>query len=102
MNKRLSYLTQLIESGKADAFAHYALALEYKKEGQLSEAAATFDQLCATFPDYLPQYLIAGQMHLDGDNPELARTWLEKGLILAKKTGDSKAAGEIEAALSLC
>ncbi len=102
MNKRLSFLQELVNNNKADAFAHYALAMEYKKEGQLKEAVGTFDRLHATFPDYLPQYLMAGQMHLDNDQPDVARTWLEKGLALAQKTGDGKTAGEIEAALALC
>jgi predicted Zn-dependent protease len=102
MNKRLTYLKQLIDSGKADAFAHYAFAMEYKKEGQIAEAAQAFEQLNQTFPDYVPQYLMAGQMHLDHNQPELARSWLSRGLLVAKQAGDGKAAGEIEAALALC
>lgn len=102
MNKRLIYLTDLIQSGKADAFAHYALAMEYKKEGQIAEAGAAFDRLTVAFPDYLPQYLMAGQMYLDNDQLPLAQLWLSRGLKLAQATGDGKTAAEIEAALALC
>ena len=102
MNKRLAYLKDLIESGKADAFSHYALAMEYKKEGQLDQAGAAFDALREAYPDYLPQYLMAGQMYLDSDRLELAQDWLSRGLSLARATGDGKTAAEIEAALALC
>jgi tetratricopeptide (TPR) repeat protein len=102
MNKRLTFLHQLIQDGKADAFAHYALAMEYKKEGQIAEATLAFDQLQAAFPDYQPQYLIAGQMFIDQNELDLAKKWLTKGLTLAQTSGDGKAAGEIQAALALC
>jgi len=101
-NKRLAFLTQLVQSGKADAFAHYALAMEYKKEGNIPQAHEAFEQLHATFPEYLPQYLMAGQMHLDHQQVEMAKSWLSRGLALAQKVGDSKTAAEIEAALAQC
>lgn len=102
MNKRLTYLTQLIDSGKADAFAHYALAMEYKKAGNVAEAGRAFTLLRDKFPDYVPQYLMAGQMYLDDKQLELASDWLSRGVVVAEKMGDSKAAGEIQAALALC
>lgn len=102
MNKRLTYLKQLIETGKADAFAHYALAMEYKKDGSIAEAGATFEALRDKFPDYVPQYLMAGQMYLDANQQDLAKDWLTRGIFVAEKMGDAKAAGEIQAALALC
>jgi len=102
MNKRLTYLQQLIDSGKADAFAHYAFAMEHKKEGAIPAAGAAFEALRDKFPDYVPQYLMAGQMYLDDNQKGLAADWLKRGLVVAEKMGDGKAVGEIEAALALC
>lgn len=102
MNKRLTYLKQLIDSGKADAFAYYALAMEHKKEGSIAEAGAAFEALRDKFPNYVPQYLMAGQMYLDAHQQSLAADWLSRGLVVAEKMGDSKAVGEIQAALALC
>lgn len=100
MNKRTAYLKQLINEGKADSFARYAYALELKKEGDVDDALAAFESLRSNDPNYLPQYLIAGQMLLDCDRVEEAKAWLEPGLQIAKAQGDGKAAGEIEAALA--
>lgn len=102
MNKRLLMLEKMVESGKADSFARYALALEYKKEGQLERAVATFDDLRAADPNYVPQYLMAGQMLIDAGKKTEARGWLEAGLEIARALGNSHAAGEIESALSDC
>lgn len=100
MNKRIAYLKQLIADGKADSFARYAYALELKKEGTVDEALAAFESLRSADPQYLPQYLIAGQMLLDCDRVDEAKAWLEPGLQVAQSQGDGKAVGEIEAALA--
>lgn len=102
MNKRLLLLEKMVESGQADSFARYALALEYKKEGQLGQAVAAFGDLRAADPNYLPQYLMAGQMLIDAGKKDEARDWLEAGLEIARAVGNSQAAGEIESALSDC
>ncbi len=102
MNKRLGFLENLVSSGKADDFARYCLAMEYKKEGRIEDAAQAFEQLRDISPNYVPQYLMAGQMFIDAKNTVQARVWLEAGLIVAQQVGDSKAAGEIESALADC
>lgn len=102
MNKRLIVLKKMVESGQADSFARYALALELKKEGLLEESLEAFQALRDADPNYLPQYLMAGQMLIDAGRQTDARTWLEPGLALAQRLGDGKAAGEIQSALSDC
>ncbi|HLV65396.1 MAG TPA: tetratricopeptide repeat protein [Polyangiaceae bacterium] len=99
MNKRLAALIQMTRAGTQDPFAWYALALEYKKEGQLEDALATFTTLRERSPDYLPMYLMAGQMLLEAERREAAREWLEAGIALARTKGDGKTLSELEAAL---
>ncbi len=101
MNKRLEMLEKLVAAGQADSFGRYALAMEYRKEQRVAEALAVFEALRKADPDYLPMYLMAGQLLIDASRPADARPWLEQGLALAKRKGDGKAAGEIEAALAL-
>lgn len=95
-------LKKMVESGAADSFAHYALAMEFKKADMFDDALETFAQLREKEPEYLPQYLMAGQMLIDLDREDEARPWLEAGLAVAQSKGDGKTAGEIEAALALC
>jgi tetratricopeptide (TPR) repeat protein len=95
MNKRLTMLQNLEASGKADSFALYALAMEYRKEGLSTEALSTFGKLRERDPDYLPMYLMAGQMLVDGGENEKARAWVEAGIDLAAKKGDGKTRSEL-------
>ncbi len=100
--KRLTYLEQVVQSGAAEAFARYALALEYRKAGRLEDAMGVFERLRAHEPEYLPMYLMAGQILLESGADERASTWLSQGLALARERGDAKAAGELEEALAGC
>ena len=102
MNKRLEMLEGLSRAGKADSFALYALAMEYRKEGRGEEALATFQTLRTKDADYLPMYLMAGQLLLEAERSSDARIWLEAGVALAIRKGDGKAKNELEAALSEC
>jgi tetratricopeptide (TPR) repeat protein len=98
----LQMLEQMTVSGQADAFGWYALALEYRRESRTEDALRTFEVLRRTHPDYLPMYLMAGQMLSDLGQDDAARPWLEQGITLARERGDGKALGELEALLSAC
>ena len=102
MTDRLAYLERLAETGKLDAFARYALAMEYRRAGRSEEALHVFADLREQDPSYLPMYLMAGQLLLQMQAFDEARTWLERGLKLARDKQDAKAASEIERALSEC
>ena len=100
MNKRLEMLEKLTSSGKADAFAWYGLAMEYRKLGRLEDALDAFETLRKSHSDYLPMYLMAGQLLLENQRPSEARSWLEQGITLARQRGDAKALAELEDALA--
>lgn len=100
MNKRLLMLQKLTSAPEADAFAWYALAMEYRKEDRAEEALSAFATLRMNSPDYLPMYLMAGQLLIQCDRREEARSWLEAGIELAKRQGDTKAVGELQAELA--
>lgn len=100
MNKRLEMLEKLTGSGTNDSFAWYGLALEYKKEKRFEDALRTFETLRARDPEYLPMYLMAGQLLIELRRFEPAREWLSAGIELARKKGDGKTLGELESALS--
>jgi predicted Zn-dependent protease len=99
-SKRLLFLEDLVAKGKADSFARYALALEYKGADRIDDALRAFEALRAADPAYVPQYLMCGTMLIDAGRGEDAKRWLDEGLLVARKAGDTKAAGEIGDALA--
>ena len=96
MNKRLAMLEQLTTSGKADSFAWYALALEYRSMGRIDDALRAFTSLREQDSDYVPAYQMAGSMLASEGRTEEARTWLEAGIVVARASGQDHARAEMQ------
>src|SRR5438105_3445699 len=94
--KRLAYLEKLTREGSKDPFHWYALANDYKGAERWDEALQTYTTLRTQHPDYVPAYLICGQMLAGRGRTDEAREWLEAGLSAAQKKGDSHALSEIQ------
>lgn len=99
MNKRLAMLEQMTASPAADAFAWYGLAMEYRKENRLDDALGAFQTLRSKFPDYLAQYLMAGQTLIQNNRAADAVEWLERGIEVAQLQANAKALSELTSAL---
>ncbi len=99
MNKRLAMLQSMVASGQADSFVWYALAIEYQNAQDLDQALATFAELRQRDPDYLPQYLIAGQLHSRLGRGHDAQDLFRAGIALAQRQGDARALSELQGAL---
>lgn len=98
-SKRLLFLETMTAQGKADSFAWYALALEYKGLGRIDDAFATFTKLREQDPGYVAQYLMCGTMLIDEGRRDEAREWLTTGIEKARAKGDGHALSELEGAL---
>jgi predicted Zn-dependent protease len=92
-------LESLAASGKADAFARYALGMEYRSAGRADDALRAFAALRRDEPSYVPVYLMAGQVLADAGRRDEAVEWLRAGVEAARAKGDAHALGEIEALL---
>jgi hypothetical protein len=101
MSKRLLFLENLIQSGKADAFARYAYALELKSLGRTEDALVAFAALRDAEPGYVPQYLMAGGVAQGIGRLEEARRWFDEGIARAQAAGDAHALSELRAARSV-
>lgn len=102
MSKRLAMLESIVASGQADPFAWYGLGMEYRREGRIADALETFGKLRALHPEYLPVYLMAGQVLLGEQRNAEARDWLQAGVELATAQNAEHALGELESALESC
>jgi predicted Zn-dependent protease len=100
MNKRLAMLEKLTASTTADSFAFYCLGMEYRKEGRVDEGLTAFTNLRTRDANYLPMYLMAGQMLREANRLAEAAAWLKQGIELASQKNDSKALGELESELA--
>lgn len=100
-SKRLEMLEKAIAAGSTDPFIHYARALELRGQGQLESALAALVEVEQRFPDYVPTYLMGGQVAQSLGLIDEARRFLEGGVALATRVRDEHARSELVQALEL-
>jgi hypothetical protein len=101
-SKRLEFLLKMTGAGgpgASDPFVLYGLAMEYRSLERTEEALAAFEKLRERSPDYVPMYLMCGQLLETMSRPAEARSWLEAGIDAAKAKGDTHASSELQSAL---
>lgn len=96
---RLAMLEQMVAAGSPDPFHHYARAMALRSLRRLDEAHAAFAEVLARFPEYVPSYLMAGQVAEERGDEDAARELFTRGLAAAKAASDGHALGELQAAL---
>ena len=64
-------------------------------------AQTYFNDLLTNHSDYLATYYSAGKYYESLDDFDQAEKLFEKGIVLAKQLGDTKAAGELQTALDM-
>ena len=94
------YLEKITREGSQDPMAWYALGMEYRSLQRWDEALQTFTTLRAQTPDYVPMYLMCGQMLTELSRTDEARGWLEAGIATARAKRETHALGELESALA--
>jgi predicted Zn-dependent protease len=96
---RIDTIKKIVAQSPKDPFPRYGLAMEYKNAGMADEAHATFAELEAQHPDYVPQYLMHANLLTSVQKLDEARGVLERGIAAAQKKGDQHALSELRGAL---
>ena len=92
---------QPIPDEPGDPFLHYAMAMEHVSLGDHEAAAATFQDLMTSTPDYVPTYLMLAQTLQKLARDDEAVGVLRAGVGVAEKAGDLHAAGELQGMLAI-
>ena len=95
---RLANLLTMMRDSPDDPFLLFALALEYKSQGNLAESKGYFERLVNKFSDYVPTYYQYAKMEEENGNPEQAGRLYDAGIVKAKAVGDAKTARELQQA----
>jgi tetratricopeptide (TPR) repeat protein len=97
--ERVATLKQILDANPNDAFARYALGLEYSNAGETDAALAEFQRLLASNPDYTNGYFMAAQTLVRADRVAEARSLLQQGVECARRTRNQHAMSEMEGML---
>lgn len=101
MADRIETLKSLIAQDPKNSRMRYMLANEYVNHGHTREAIGEFDALIELDPDYVPGYFQAGRAAETSGLVDAARAYYQRGIATARRTGDTHALSEIQAALDL-
>jgi len=97
---RRQMLEEFVGKKPDDAFSRYGLAMECMNSGDASAAGEHFRALLARNADYIPAYLMYGQLLARESRPAEAKQVLSTGIEAASKKGDQHARSEMESLLS--
>jgi thioredoxin-like negative regulator of GroEL len=97
---RRQMLEEFLAKKPDDAFSRYGLALECMNNGDPSAADTHFSALLERHADYIPAYLMYGQLLARESRTAEAKQILSNGIAAAAKKGDRHASSEMEALLN--
>src|SRR5580704_13407542 len=96
---RVAALKEILQTNPDDAFARYALGLEYSGSGETDAALAEFQRLLGAHPDYTNGYFMAAQTLARAERKDEAKSMLRQGMECAGRTHNQHALTEMEAML---
>jgi hypothetical protein len=97
---RRQLLEEFVAQKPDDAFSRYGLAMECMNSGDPSAADVHFRALIERNADYIPSYLMYGQLLARESRNDEARQILCNGMAAAAKKGDDHARSEMETLLN--
>ena len=97
---RRQMLEEFVAKMPEDAFSRYGLAMECVNSGDAAAADEHFRALLARNSDYIPAYLMYGQLLARESRADEAKQVLSNGIEAASKKGDQHARSEMESLLA--
>lgn len=96
---RLKALLEFHRDDPNDPFTRFAIAQEYRKLGNASQAVAFFEGLVNDHPDYVGTYYHLGKLYQQLGRSEDALTTFQTGIDKATAMNDVHARAELQSAL---
>ena len=97
---RRQMLEEFVSKKPDDAYSLYGLAMECMNTGDTTAADTHFRALLERNADYIPAYLMYGQLLARESRATEARQILSSGIAAAAKKGEQHARSEMEALLN--
>lgn len=95
---RIEKLKEYLKANDKDSFLQHALALEYIKIGNDTDAERLFNEILEREPGYIGSYYHLGKLLERVGQTEKAIDIYAKGMVEAKRAGDNHAYNELQGA----
>jgi tetratricopeptide (TPR) repeat protein len=98
---RIDQIQKMLAAEPKDAFLNFGLAMEYAKSGRHDDALAQFAHTVEVDPAYLTAYMQWASLLVSLKRHSDAKAIFNRGLAVARASGNQHAVSEITEALSL-
>jgi tetratricopeptide (TPR) repeat protein len=100
-NDRIVLIKQMLDKNPEDSFLRYAVALEFKKNGDVEKSINYLEELIKKDPNYLASYYQLGKIFEEEGQAHKAIVFYRQGKLIAAKVNDRKTLGELDEALMI-
>lgn len=94
----MKQLARQIKDNPGDSFSKFALALEFRKEGEFKKARILFEDVLSSDPDYVGVYYHLGKLYEVLDRPKEALELYEKGIEVSTEQKEMRTKKELKEA----
>lgn len=98
---KIKQLARQIKNNPGDSFSKFALALEFRKEGEFKKACILFEDILNSDPEYVGVYYHLGKLYESLDRMNDAHQLYRKGIEIAEKQNELRTKQELKEALQL-
>ena len=95
---RIEKLKDFLKQDPQDSFVQHALALEYVKAGDDSQAQRLFEEILTRDPGYIGSYYHLAKLFERMGDAQSATQWYERGMEQARNAGENHAYNELRSA----
>jgi tetratricopeptide (TPR) repeat protein len=95
----MAMIQDMLKKNPEDSFLNYAVALEYRKNGNAVKAIEMMEHLLSFDENYLGAYYQLGKLYEEKDNMPKAISTYKRGKEVAKVQEDRKTLSELSEAL---
>lgn len=97
---KIKQLARQIKKDPGDSFSKFALALEFRKEGEMKKARILFEDILSNDPEYVGVYYHLGKLYENLDRFSDAREMYHRGIEIAAGQKESRTESELKEALA--
>ncbi|WP_138432016.1 tetratricopeptide repeat protein [Fodinibius saliphilus] len=97
---KIKQLARQIKNNPGDSFSKFALALEFRKNGEFKKARILFEDILSSDPEYVGVYYHLGKLYEALDRLKDAKKLYTKGIDIAQKQNKGRTKTELKEALS--
>lgn len=97
---KIKQLAKQIKNNPGDSFSKFALALEFRKEGEFKKARILFEDILSSDPDYVGVYYHLGKLYEALDRLSDAKELYQKGIEVADRQNEARTKSELKEALT--